>query len=148
MQNFVPRDLPHAKLICVPPHLMGDLLPIALPMIDRAYVEVGLNLPEWLVGDLEKGHALLWLAVDGEGLIMGTLVTALVKRPVGLVCRMMACSGERLQIWREFHLEIERYAKGEGCVKVELEGRPGWARALSGYQRTRVVLEKDLSDGQ
>lgn len=145
MKAFVPRDLPEASLVCVPPAEIPHWIEIVMPMIDRAYSEFGLDLPEWMLGDLERGHALLWLAVSQEHEILAVLVTRLVPTRRGLECRMSACSGHQMALWSAFHLEIERYAKGEGCVKVTVEGRPGWARALSGYQVARVVLEKDLS---
>ena len=144
MQVFVPRDLPAAKLLCIPPHSIGAWLPIIGPMIVRAYTEFGMDAPSWLVGDLRDGKALAWIAVGDGDRVLSVCVTALVTRHAGLVCKIMACSGENLDLWSAFHLEIERYAKGEGCVKVEIEGRRGWERALSGYRATRVILEKVL----
>lgn len=142
--GFVPRDLPHARLLCIPPVAVDMWVPIIGPFIARAYAEFGVDIPSWLGPDLREGKALAWVAIDREEQIMAVLVTSLVTRHYGKVCKMLACSGGDLDLWAQFHLEIERYAKGEGCVKVTLEGRRGWERALSGYQVKRVILEKDL----
>lgn len=39
---------------------------------------------------------------------------------------------------------IETWAKSIGCEALIIFGRPGWQRALEGYKRTAVVLEKRL----
>ena len=39
---------------------------------------------------------------------------------------------------------IEEWARGIGCDTMLIMGRPGWQRALEGYRRTAVVLEKKL----
>lgn len=144
MEVFIPRDLPDAKLLCVPPHMVEHWLPIVAPLIAKAWAEFGMDIPAWLLPDLREGRALIWLAVDRDNKIMCALVTSIVTRHAGKVCKLMACGGERMEIWSAFHLEIERYAKGEGCVKVAIEGRRGWERALSGYRISRVTLEKVL----
>jgi hypothetical protein len=39
---------------------------------------------------------------------------------------------------------IEEWARHIGCDTMLIMGRPGWQRALEGYRRTAVVLEKKL----
>jgi hypothetical protein len=39
---------------------------------------------------------------------------------------------------------IEGWARSIGCDTMLIMGRPGWQRALEGYRRTAVVLEKKL----
>jgi hypothetical protein len=39
---------------------------------------------------------------------------------------------------------IEAWARSIGCDTMLIMGRPGWQRALEGYKRTAVVLEKKL----
>ena len=39
---------------------------------------------------------------------------------------------------------IEAWARSIGCDTMLIMGRPGWQRALEGYRRTAVVLEKKL----
>jgi hypothetical protein len=39
---------------------------------------------------------------------------------------------------------VEAWARSIGCNTMLIMGRPGWERALEGYRRTAVVLEKKL----
>lgn len=39
---------------------------------------------------------------------------------------------------------VETWAKNIKCDTMLIMGRPGWERALDGYRRTAVVLEKKL----
>jgi hypothetical protein len=39
---------------------------------------------------------------------------------------------------------IEEWARNINCDTMLIMGRPGWQRALEGYRRTAVVLEKRL----
>jgi hypothetical protein len=39
---------------------------------------------------------------------------------------------------------VEDWARSIGCDTMLIMGRPGWQRALEGYRRTAVVLEKKL----
>lgn len=39
---------------------------------------------------------------------------------------------------------VETWARSIGCNTMLIMGRPGWERALEGYRRTAVVLEKKL----
>lgn len=39
---------------------------------------------------------------------------------------------------------IEEWARHINCDTMLIMGRPGWQRALEGYRRTAVVLEKKL----
>lgn len=39
---------------------------------------------------------------------------------------------------------VEEWAKAQGCSMSRIEGRPGWARALPGYERVATVSGKEL----
>lgn len=131
------------KLLCIPPKRIGDFWPAVLPMIESAYQEVDEFLPSDMLDGLKAGKLLLWISAP-EGEILAALVTALLPRPSGLCCKLMACGGKNMKTWVNGHQQIEAYARAEGCGKVFCDGRPGWARALPGYETVRVVLEKGL----
>jgi hypothetical protein len=46
--------------------------------------------------------------------------------------------------WLPLLAQIEDWARAEGAALVRIMGRPGWARVLSGYSVTNVVLERQL----
>lgn len=132
-------------LICVPPKEVPRLWYVVQPMIDRAYAEVDENMPPEMLERLVAGKLLLWICATG-GEIAATLVTALVPRPSGLACKLMACGGTAMAAWLNGgHRQIEAYARAEHCVKLFAEGRQGWTRALHGYDVKRVIIEKALT---
>ena len=40
--------------------------------------------------------------------------------------------------------EVEDWARTQGCDIMEAEARPGWARSMKEYKKTRIILEKWL----
>jgi|ERR1035437_2295903 hypothetical protein len=134
---------PHS-LICVDPKRIAEVWPLVRGMIDESYAACGelppADLPQWLAA----GKGQLWLSVEGE--IVAVLTTSLVPMKNGLALRMISCGGSRMEIWKECHIQIENFARAEGCDRIISEGRPGWSRvlALDGYKVTRVSLEKRL----
>jgi hypothetical protein len=132
-------------LICIPPKNVRDVWHVVRPMINRAYAAVDEDRPPEMLEALTAGKLLLWVyAVGGD--IVAALVTALVPKPSGLACKLMVCGGGAMEDWLvRGHRQIEAYARAEGCDRLTMEGRRGWARLLPGYDVKRVVLEKRLS---
>jgi hypothetical protein len=46
---------------------------------------------------------------------------------------ILALGGSGLRAWRDTLKIIEDGSRAQGCASVEFAGRPGWARALTGY---------------
>ena len=131
-----------SDLICIPPTKVREVWPLVEGMIDAAYAatdEITPDVRAWLLGE----HGLLWIAARGDEVI-AALTTSLVQKRSGLACRMVAAGGFDLDLWKDHHLQIEAYAKAEGCVKVYFEGRVGWMRVLPDYQPLRVAFEKEV----
>ena len=93
--------------------------------------------------DLDRGLALLWLALDDTGHIIGAAVTALIGAGEGKRCELVAFSGD-LARCQSMLPALERYAAAEGCIVMRVMGRPGWRRALPGYSEPFVTLDKRL----
>lgn len=133
------------KLMAVPPSMVADFWPVALPLVERAYRRVDVAMPNDFRQRLEEESALLWLVADANHDVLHAFITELVVRPSGTkVCRIIVSAGREMGSWLPLQAEFERYAKAEGCSKIVAEGRPGWARALHGYKEIRRVIEKDL----
>lgn len=129
----------------VKPELAGAIWPGVRSMIDIGYAVGDDFMPENILDDICAGRVLLWIACDDTtGQIHASMTTELVKMRSGLVCWMRQCSGDRMRDWVDFHIQIEEYAKAEGCVKTVLRGRLGWERVLEGYTVSAVQLEKVL----
>ena len=114
-------------------------------MIDVGYSAGDDFMPKDILERIRYGQVLLWIAIDDEsGNIIAAMTTELVPMRSGLVCWMCQCGGDRMQDLKRFHVQIEEYAKAEGCVKVILKGRRGWERVLEGYRVRTVTLEKAI----
>lgn len=128
---------------CVAPANVSALWRVVEPMIQRAYTEVDEFAPPDMFAAFERGSLLLWVA-PRDGDIGAILVTALLPRPSGLACKLVAAAGIGAGEWASWHRRIEAYARAEGCAKMFAEGRVGWGRVLPGYATKRLVLEKRL----
>jgi hypothetical protein len=53
-------------------------------------------------------------------------------------------AGDLEEIDNKIRPVIEEWAREIKCDALIIFGRPGWQRALEGYRRTAVVLEKRL----
>ncbi len=94
---------------------------------------------------LARGEAQLWVAHNGAG-IKAAAITRMAVVPNGRrVCFCVACGGVELAAWKNCILDIERYARRQGCDAVRLSGRPGWKiYKKQGYAEPFVILEKAL----
>lgn len=132
-----------STLICVGPADVERTWPLVREMIERAYAETDLFMPD-VVAWLKAGSGLLWIAADRNNRILAALTTSLEPRPSGLSCRLVANGGEDLSQWKGHIVQIEDYARSQGCVKVVFDGRPGWARVHADYVPKKLTLERVL----
>jgi hypothetical protein len=128
--------------VCVPPARIEEFLPLALPFIARATAHCGDWSADEIVHGLREGRMLLWFALC-DGHPAGAAVTELLAtRTTGRMCNIVLCAGARLQRWAHLKDAIEAYARAQGCTRVRLSGRQGWARMFRDYRQPYVTLEK------
>lgn len=87
-------------------------------------------------------HA-LWIAFEGDK-IYGAVVTEFAQYPQFKALAMQFCGGVELKKWKDPMLALlKRWAKDNGCTKIESPGRPGWARVFKndGYEAKFVTYE-------
>lgn len=132
-----------SPLICMPPDQIDAAWPYVLGYITAGYAAGDEPVPENLKEWLKEKKGLLWIYTTG-GRVLAAMVTSIEQRLSGKVLRLGATGGIELRRWRECEARIVEYARAEGCVKVVLEGRPGWSRVLPGYTTERVIMEKVL----
>lgn len=72
-------------------------------------------------------------------------VTRILIYPKQKVCSVRIATGRNRQEWqKECIAQLEAWAKSQGCDGMELQARPGWEKALPGYDKTHVYLERKL----
>ena len=128
------------SVIAVPAPLVARVWPKAAKLLAPAisWGPCPANLDQ-VYEDLQARVAQLWL-VDG-----GAIVTETYETDEGEICRV-AYAGGSLEAGLKGLPTIEDWARRNGCTKMIVEGRKGWARALRpyGYAEARRVVEKDL----
>lgn len=133
------------NLICIPPEEVYKIWPGTVhDLIDAGFASSDVPMPMDLAEQLKYGTRLLWLVLTGDSVVVAAMLTQLFEMRSGKVCKMMECGGSRMAEWKHFRGQIEQYAKAEGCDRVLVEGRRGWAAALDDYRITAVVLEKRI----
>jgi len=60
------------------------------------------------------------------------------------MCNIVLCGGTHLRRWAHLKDAIEDYARAQGCTRVRMSGRSGWARVFRDYRQPYVTLEKML----
>lgn len=87
---------------------------------------------------VDEGAAQLWC---GE---RSVVVTEVLEYPRTNVCRIWLAAGNKHELVSRMLGDIEKWAKENGCSKIEVVGRKGWLRVLSDFTSPHTVLEKRL----
>jgi hypothetical protein len=130
-------------LVCVDPERLHEIWPHVAPLIAAAMRRGRLGDIADVARGLAGGTALLWLAWDGER-ILAAAVTALDRIDGEKLCTIVACGGQGFARFGHLIGGLERYARAEGCARMRICGRKGWARVLPDYAVERVIIEKRL----
>lgn len=134
--EYVLQQIPKQHVRDVYP-LVRDLMRKVCARSDGRYAEAPIAR-KLLAGDWQ-----LWLVWNGS--VKAIVVTELYLDVSGLKCCMIrVCTGRGAKDWTHLIADIEDWARREGCAKLDMIARKGWARELPDYRMTHVMLEKDL----
>lgn len=127
-------------LVCVKPHDVQKVWPIARDLIRSAIERTDLSDFADIEKDVLSGDQFLWLAISDR--VEAAATTHLSRN----VCTVTAVGGYQRERWLSLRAEIEKYAKEEGCHTIRAYGRKGWQRVLEndGWRVEHVILEKAL----
>ena len=137
------HPIPH--LHPVPSHEVGATWHVAEPWIADAIQRQAIrDTAETFRGLCADGSAQLWLVIDGG--VAGAILTEIYDTTKGKTCHILAAAGRFLDHGDMSLDMIERWARAEGCVRIEETGRRGWLRALKrhGWREAAVIMEKNL----
>lgn len=132
-----------AEAICVDPEQVHELWPHVKEQLKEASKR-GLSSFDEIEAAVMRGESLLWIVVD-QATIKAAAVTELIERDGRRECCIALCGGKDMDRWIDAYADIEKFARDEKCIRIRIIGRTGWERALAGYRRTCVVLEKELT---
>lgn len=83
-----------------------------------------------------SGAAQLWMRGDSAA------VTEIVSYPRVKACRVWLAAGN-LEDIREIERQIEEWARGVGCGRLEIIGRKGWLKKLK-HADARVLMTRGI----
>jgi hypothetical protein len=126
------------------PETLDRYWPHALPHLKRFSEETLLLNTEKIYESVKTNEKQLWMA-ERDGEVVLVVVTEVWTAENGQICTIRIGSGTAgHELLRTMCDEIEAWARGIGCVGMEICGRKGWSRVLDGFRQTGVILEKDL----
>lgn len=128
--------------LCVDPAQVHKVWPLVSHLIAEAMQRGGGDQEEVERGVL-SGQLLLWVAAD-EKAIWAAAVTGLHVEREQRFCCIWACGGKEQVRWPVLELELEKFARDEGCAFMRIYGRRGWAKVFPDYKLKQIVLEKAL----
>lgn len=117
----------------------------------KPYVQVALDRTEGEMSVKDVYNSLLnqdmqlWVLIDGPTVI-GALVTQILDFPNVKACRYVTMGGDVHGDFEAVTDLIEEWALSHGCQRMEIVGRPGWARALKdfGYHQAYSYVTKQI----
>jgi len=126
--------------------------PVAEPILRRATDTTnGRYSTDDLKQQVEKGNALLWVVLDGEGKIVAASSGVIRSYPRMKALLWHHLAGDGIREWGpQLSAQVENVARQCGCERVEFAGRSGWGRLLGrileghGYETAFVAYEKVL----
>ena len=132
------------ELVCVNPENVPKIWPLVSHLIAKAMERGGLGRFADVERDVLAINSYLWLAVESNS-VLATAVTKVTEGKKGeRLCTIVACGGYDWNRWGMLIEGIEKYARAEACRHIEICGRPGWVKRLTGYRTAKVVLRKEL----
>jgi hypothetical protein len=132
-----------AELVCVNPAEVSKIWPHISHMIARAMDRGGMGRFEDVERDVLGNNSYLWLAMEGNSLL-ASAVTKVTTEKLYRLCTIVACCGHDWERWGMLIEGLERYARAEGCERIEICGRPGWLKRLPDYRLAKIVIRKEL----
>lgn len=117
--------------------------------VAKQFVQVALDRTEGEMSIKDVYNALLeqdmqlWILIDGLNVI-GALVTQIIVFPGVKACRYVTLGGDVHGDFEAITDLIEEWAATQGCERMEIIGRPGWAKALKdfGYRQAYSYVTK------
>jgi len=118
---------------------LADLVSPFRELIERALQENygQLNYHD-VLGGIQEGEYQFWSAANS------CVVTTIDVFPRMKQLTVIIGAGDLQEIDDVIRPIVEEWARSIQCDAMIIMGRPGWQKALEGYKRTAVVLEKRL----
>ena len=92
------------------------------------------------------GEMDMWLVVLGDR-VKAALFTNFINYPRQRVCNIVFIAGQDRKHWLHLLNDLERWAVAQGAQLMQIAARTGWLPDLPDYQKTHVMLAKEIGNG-
>ncbi len=132
-------------LAAIPAEHIGEVFPLVRGLIESvAERSDGRYSVPGMLELFARGTWVLWIVWDGD--VRAIVGTEIYNDVSGMRCCMIRfATGREAKGWTHLLAEIEDYARANGCERLDMLARKGWAKHLPDYKITHVALEKDLT---
>lgn len=98
-----------------------------------------------IYGRVLDGRWQVW-GIRQDGATIGAVCTEVYDSTAGRTCALPIVGGRNMAGWLHLVSVIEDWARAQGCVRLEGNGRAGWERALKplGWATIATIVEKRL----
>lgn len=90
-----------------------------------------------------SGDAQLWISID-DGAVTGAAITRIFDYPQAPTLVILTMAGDGSD-WNTLIQDLELFAANAGCTHLEIMGRRGWLRRLSGFEESFTTICKRLT---
>lgn len=101
----------------------------------------GLYAPEDIKKSLKERSMQLWVYAPKD--LQALCVTEIITYPRMKICKVGA-AGNKRDDWHGFMSVIEAWAREQGCDKMHIHARKGWAKVLTSFRIPAFIFEKEL----
>lgn len=133
-------------LVQIPPDGIEQIASLVAPFLEDVIPYSGGKLE---VSDMlerfKSGASQLWVIWEtGEEAVLGVGATMLINYPRRKVCKAWLFASSDYRRCFPKLLELEAWARDEGCASMEITGRKGWSRVFTDYDNVGCILRKEL----
>ena len=88
----------------------------------------------------------LWISFDIETkVIVGFLITEVIEYPQTKMLMLHFTGGKDFKSWVPDGLpKIQKFARDNGCIRIESRGRSGWGKLWKGHGYTKRFVHYEL----
>jgi len=130
----------------VPPDAVGRLWRELGPWIEQGAQAAAHPIHmDQIVARLLDGRWQVW-GIRQDSATVGAVCTEVYESTAGRTCALPIVGGRDMAGWLHLVSVIEDWARTQGCVRLEGNGRAGWERALKplGWAVIATIVERRL----
>lgn len=122
-------------------NLIEQVWPFVEKEVQRLCDVDGLYDAEDIKKRLLEKEVQLWVYAPKD--LQALALTEIVQFPKAKICRVGA-AGSKRDDWHGYMAVIEAWAKQNGCTKMQITARKGWAKVLKSFRIPAFIFEKEL----